>query len=64
MLERLKSTNPSKLKWALIVLGLNSLFVRGLVQVALNVAIITVAIWFLIALQHDRNQNPSSKDDA
>ena len=64
MIQKLKSTNPSKLKWALVVLGINSLFVSGFLQVGLNVLIIAVALWFLIALQHERNHNPSSKDDA
>ena len=53
MFEKLMSVNVSKLKWALVVLGINSFFFRDTPRLLINIAIFIVALWILLLLQRN-----------
>lgn len=59
MFEKLMSVNQTKLKWALVVLGINSFFVDGTPRLILNVLIFIIAFWILLALQRN---SPKQRD--
>ena len=63
MFDKLMSVNQSKLKWALVVLGINSFFVSGTLRLQLNIAIFLIALWILVAFPSSSSTQRSSKGD-
>lgn len=56
MIEQLRSANQSKLKMALIAVGIASFFVGGALRAILNVGIIFLAVWIFIVIQGEKAQ--------
>ena len=54
MFEKALSVDRKKLMWALAIVGINSLFVSGVLQLILNVVIFLLAIWILLVARSER----------